>query len=355
MPRITQERQHLQQIAGTAVGVLDRPPGCPFQPRCLVAEPVCAEMPPVTSSLRTTPCAATTPEPKRRSPSSSRPCRTRSGVADSDDGLLVVRGLSAEYASHQVVHDVDLRIEHNECLGIVGESRQRQDDARPVHRRAAQPADGRHPARGAHRSPGRPATGPWTEQRDIQIVFQNPTASLNPKKTVFGNLQHVIHRLRGIEGRRAAARRGGRAARAGAHAGRVLDRYPRQLSGGEKQRVAIARALAARPKLLLCDEVTSALDVSVQAAIVGLIEDLRRDIAGLAVLFISHDLAVVRAIADRIVVMQDGRIVEEGGPQQILFAPAAGYTRQLIESIPTIPEPSIRVAVSTPSRGDLHE
>ena len=88
--------------------------------------------------------------------------------------------------------------------------------------------------------------------------------------------------------------------------------------------MAIARALAARPKLLLCDEVTSALDVSVQAAIVGLIEDLRRDIAGLAVLFISHDLAVVRAIADRIVVMQNGRIVEEGGPQQILFAPTAG-------------------------------
>ena len=132
---------------------------------------------------------------------------------------------------------------------------------------------------------------------------------------------------------------------------RSLDAYPRQLSGGEKQRVAIARALAARPKLLLCDEITSALDVSVQAAIVNLIEDLRRDIAGLAVLFISHDLAVVRAIADRIVVMQGGRIVEEGLPNEILFSPRADYTRELIHAIPTMPDPR-RPAVATTTKED---
>jgi peptide/nickel transport system ATP-binding protein len=165
----------------------------------------------------------------------------------------------------------------------------------------------------------------------------------------------VIHRLRGIQGRRAQRAEAAELLELVRMPTRALDTYPRQLSGGEKQRVAIARALAARPKLLLCDEVTSALDVSVQAAIVGLIEELRRDITGLAVLFISHDLAVVRAIADRIVVMQAGMIVEEGGAEQILVAPAAAYTRQLIDSIPTMPEPSVRVAVTTPSRGDHHE
>jgi peptide/nickel transport system ATP-binding protein len=274
--------------------------------------------------------------------------------ADSDHALLVVRGLSAEYASHKVVHDVDVRIEHNECLGIVGESGSGKTTL-------ARCIVGLHSQRTGdillESAPlalsARDRTR--TQQRDIQIVFQNPTSSLNPKKTVFGNLQHVIHRLRGIEGRRAQRAEAAALLELVRMPTRALDSYPRQLSGGEKQRVAIARALAARPKLLLCDEVTSALDVSVQAAIVGLIENLRSDIAGLAVLFITHDLAVVRAIADRIVVMQDGRIVEEGGPQQILFAPTAGYTRLLIESIPTVPEPSVRVAMATPSRGDPDE
>jgi peptide/nickel transport system ATP-binding protein len=354
VPRITPERQRLQQIAGAAVGVLDRPAGCPFQPRCLVAESVCAEMPPlsVVGSGHTVRCYNAGADAPIAIVEPTEPDAPR--VGDSERALLAVRGLSAEYASQQVVHDVDLRIDHNECLGIVGESGSGKTTlARCVvglHSRWTGDIllEGAPIARSA-RDRAR------TEQRDIQIVFQNPTASLNPKKTVFGNLQHVIQRLRGIDGRRAQRAEAAELLELVRMPTRALDSYPRQLSGGEKQRVAIARALAARPRLLLCDEVTSALDVSVQAAIVGLIEDLQREIAGLAVMFISHDLAVVRAVADRIIVMQSGRIVEEGGPQQILFAPTADYTRLLIESIPTMPDPSIRMAVATPNRGDHHE
>ena len=177
------------------------------------------------------------------------------------------------------------------------------------------------------------------QQRDIQIVFQNPTASLNPRMTVLQNLQLRGQAARRGQGAARAAREGRRAAAARPRCpARSLERYPRELSGGEKQRVAIARALAARPQLLLCDEITSALDVSVQAAIVELIAAAcARSSPTWRCMFISHDLAVVRAVADRIVVMHRGRIVEEGEPETILFAPAADYTRGLIDAIPRLP------------------
>jgi peptide/nickel transport system ATP-binding protein len=115
----------------------------------------------------------------------------------------------------------------------------------------------------------------------------------------------------------------------------AANRFPDQLSGGERQRVAIARALAADPKLLVCDEVTSALDVSVQAAIIELLGKLRQQM-GLSLLFITHDLALIRTIADRVVVMTDGRIVEHGPTEQIFTAPSADYTRKLLANTPSI-------------------
>jgi peptide/nickel transport system ATP-binding protein len=337
VPRITPERQALQQIPGTAVGIIDRPRGCSFQPRCSVSVDACAEMPPLRP-------VATDHLVRCFNAGADRPAARvvvtdlDAQLRDGDRELLAVRGLSAHYGSADpIVHDVELRVGHNECLGIVGESGSGKTTL-------ARCIVGLHPQRtGAILLDGDPLEPSARDrsrdqQRDIQIVFQNPTASLNPKKSVFGNLQHVIQRLGGVVGRRAQRAEAATLLELVRMSPRSLDVLPRQLSGGEKQRVAIARALAARPKLLLCDEITSALDVSVQAAIVTLIEQLRRDIAGLAVLFISHDLAVVRAIADRIVVMQNGRIVEEGAPKQVLFAPSADYTRELIAAIPTMPD-----------------
>jgi peptide/nickel transport system ATP-binding protein len=124
--------------------------------------------------------------------------------------------------------------------------------------------------------------------------------------------------------------------------GDAINRFPDQLSGGERQRVAIARAMIAEPELLVCDEVTSALDVSVQAAIIDLLRQLRLD-TGLSILFITHDLALIRTIADRVAVMTEGRIVEEGLVEQIFDAPKAPYTRQLLENTPSVEAALARV------------
>jgi peptide/nickel transport system ATP-binding protein len=113
-----------------------------------------------------------------------------------------------------------------------------------------------------------------------------------------------------------------------------LDRYPRELSGGEKQRVAIARALAARPSLLVCDEVTSALDVSIQAAIVALLEELR--VEGLAVLFITHNLALVNSIARNVLVLQEGVVREQGRTADVIERPRDAYTQQLVAAVPDL-------------------
>jgi peptide/nickel transport system ATP-binding protein len=235
-----------------------------------------------------------------------------------------------------IVRDVSFSMASNECFGVVGESGSGKTTlARCVgglhpHRSGSIKLDGLDLAPGVRERS-------MSAQRDIQIVFQNPTASLNPRMTEFDALRHVLHRLRGVDGLTAQRREASALLDLVRLPNRLLDSYPRELSGGEKQRVAIARALAPRPRLLLCDEITSALDVSVQAAIIDLIRELRREIDGLAVLFISHDLAVVRAVADTIAVMRNGVVVERGSPEVILFNPQADYTQELLAAIPKMP------------------
>jgi peptide/nickel transport system ATP-binding protein len=178
-------------------------------------------------------------------------------------------------------------------------------------------------------------------RRRIQYVFQNPYASLNPRRTVGQILARQLQ-LFFPGSRKEIGHRVAQCLERVALSDAAINRFPDQLSGGERQRVAIARALAAEPELLVCDEITSALDVSVQAAIVDLLRELRAEM-GLSILFITHNLALIRTIADRIAVMTEGRVVELGTVERIFNAPEAAYTRELLDNTPSVEAALARV------------
>ena len=252
--------------------------------------------------------------------------------------LLEVRSLERRFPVGKgwlhAVDDVSLEIGEGECVGLVGESGCGKSTLVKLITRLLDPSGGQiaFDGRDIGSVPaGRFARAP--ERARIQMVFQDPTDSLNPRFTAFDIIADPIRRL-------------GQVARGGAMQARVrelaemvglpevlLGRFPHQLSGGQKQRVGIARAIALEPKLLVLDEPTSALDVSVQAVILKLLDDLRRRL-GISYLFVSHDLAVVRLLADRVVVMYLGRIVEAGPVAQVFASPGHPYTRALLASVP---------------------
>ena len=165
----------------------------------------------------------------------------------------------------------------------------------------------------------------------MQMVFQDPVASFHPRRTIEASLLEAIHNLCGKETKidlEELSKKVGLSPE-------LLKRRPAQLSGGQCQRFAIARAIAVQPEILLCDEITSALDVSTQAQILRLVFEIRKN-TGTSAIFVSHDLAVVSCLCDRIMVMKDGMVVEEGGARQILEEPRDEYTKRLIESVMAI-------------------
>lgn len=234
----------------------------------------------------------------------------------------------------RAVDDVSFRIPQGGALGLVGESGSGKSTLSRLICRLIDPDDGdivfdgesiaRTPAREFHHSPRR---------RDIQIVFQDPNDSLNPRHNAFDSIAYPLRRLEGLrDGTALQARVREAAARAGLPLD-LLQRFPHQLSGGQKARVGIARAVAPRPRLLVLDEPTAALDVSVQAVILQLLDRLRRE-DGIGLLFVSHDLNVVRMLCDDLVVLQAGKVVEAGPSQSTFQRPQAAYTRMLLEAVP---------------------
>jgi peptide/nickel transport system ATP-binding protein len=186
--------------------------------------------------------------------------------------------------------------------------------------------------------------------REIQMVFQNPDSTLNPAYTVGNQIARPLRRFRIVpeDQVRSEVIRLLRLVRLGAH---YYDRLPRQLSGGEKQRVGIARALAGRPQLLLCDEPVSALDVSVQAAVLNLLMEIQEEL-GTTIMIISHDLSVVRFLCDRIAVMYLGRIAEIGTTEQVFAPPYHPYTEALLAAVPS-PDRERREVTSLYLKGDV--
>ncbi|BDZ61571.1 glutathione import ATP-binding protein GsiA [Demequina sediminis] len=246
---------------------------------------------------------------------------TRLSPAQPVEGELVVRvmGLEKSFGTHRVLDDVSLDVSRGEILGIVGESGSGKSTLARCVAGLEHEDGGTISIDGVALAPGRASRTP----DQMQIVFQDPYSSLNPMMSVGAILAEAL-RVAG----RDASEVDGLLETVGLPAQFVRKR-PAQLSGGQRQRVAIARALAPRPRLLICDESVSALDVSVQADILRLLAGLRDEL-GIAVMFISHDLAVVRMIADSVVVMWNGRVVERGECRDVLTAPTHEYTRLLV-------------------------
>src|ERR687895_452327 len=173
-------------------------------------------------------------------------------------------------------------------------------------------------------------------RRQLQIVFQDPYSSLDPRMTVGNIVAEPLH-VHGIGTRRARRKTVQELLEVVGFNPEYTNRYPHEFSGGQRQRIGIARALALNPKLIVCDEPVSALDVSIQAQILNLIKDLQRDF-GLSYLFVAHDLAVVRAVSDDIAVMEKGRLVEVGPADQVYSRPEHEYTKALLAAVP-VPDP----------------
>jgi len=241
--------------------------------------------------------------------------------------LLTVDGLSARYGRRPATYDVGFDVAAGECVALVGESGSGKTTI-------ARAVAGLHPHyEGSIRLAGRQLARDVTrravpERASVQYVFQNPGGSLNPRRAVGNSIALAARRLGGLSRSASRTRAAELAERVGLTAD-LLGAMPHELSGGQRQRVALARALAVEPALLICDEVTSALDVSVQADIVDLLGDLQRE-RELAMLFITHDLGLARVISDRVVVLFKGSIVEQGTTEGVLRAPSHDYTRQLL-------------------------
>jgi peptide/nickel transport system ATP-binding protein len=254
-------------------------------------------------------------------------------AADSRSKVLEVSELGAWYGSHQVLHDISFDLRQGECLALVGESGSGKTTlARSiVGLVAARTGEVRLEGESL---PVSTRAYPERAKRTLQYIFQSPYNSLNPRRSVGAAIGTPIQHFFGLS-RRAAEVKVREALERVALPVRVAGLYPDQLSGGERQRVAIARALVCEPEILLCDEITSALDVSVQAAIVELLADLRSG-GGLSLLFVTHNMGLVRSVADRVIVMSEGRLVESGATGALLDAPTEAYTRTLVEHTPKL-------------------
>jgi peptide/nickel transport system ATP-binding protein len=354
IPRVGDRKTRLASIPGHLPDLRATPVGCRFRPRCPFAVAASAE----PQELRhvgehAVRCCRADELGAVAWPVQDESPRTLPATLTAGEPVVVVDGLSKTFTLTRgltalafegwrpvmrpvrlkAVDEVSLAVAPGEVLGLVGESGSGKTTLGRAILRLIEPERGAIRIAGVMVS-GKPQSALASMRRAAQIVFQNPDSSLNPRKTVRELIGRPIERFRLAPSAEIPAR-----VRALLDLVRLpehyAERYPHQMSGGEKQRVGIARALATEPRFIVCDEPVSALDVSVQAAIVNLLADLR-DQLGVAYIFISHDISVVAHLADRIAVMHRGRIVEIGPAAEVMRAPKDPYTATLLAAVPTV-------------------
>ena len=242
--------------------------------------------------------------------------------------VLEGKDLTKVYGKHKTefhaLRGVSFHLENGEILGLAGESGSGKSTLLKLIAGLEPPSAGSLRLHGRELSPRRTKE----DYRTMQMIFQNAPASFHPRRTIADSIAESVRSLRGKD----AAVDFAALADMVSLPPELMERYPRQLSGGQCQRMAIARAMAVQPEILLCDEITSALDVSSQAQILRLLSDICRE-HHTAAIFVSHDLAVVRCLCDRVMILRGGMLVEEGDVKQVIDAPKEDYTRKLVDSV----------------------
>ena len=344
-------------VAADGAAPIGRSPGCSFAPNCRFRIDACATQRPALTAVSTRDRVRCIRHPVPAMAAAPSAATDRGGRATGHP-TLIVDGLTVGYDQPSVlrrafgtgerrfaVADVSIQVRAASIFGIAGRSGSGKSTLLRALSGLLRPERGRAQLDGAHDLTLPAGKRPLAVARRVQMIWQNPLKALNPRATVLEALAGPLRLYFRLDGaalmHRAAALLDAVRLPAG-----FLARYPGQLSGGEAQRVAIARACAAEPAIFLCDEITSALDLSVQAAILALVEDLRAR-TGAAFLFVSHDLDVLRSLADDLAVFEQGRVVEQGPAARVLNRPDHPHTRDLLAA-------RLTPAVHDPQRADAH-
>ena len=365
VPRLDRGRRaKLSTIDGTPPNLLDPPSGCRFRPRCRFAIEKCLQDPPfitvepghVAACHRVAEIEALDPPSRLAATASSKP-----GVVGGEgDNILDIRGakkyfpvrmgLFRRHKLVRAVDDVSIAIKRGETLGLVGESGCGKSTLGRLVLRLDDPTAGEIRFEGLDLAP-LDRQQMIAVRKKMQVIFQDPYSSLNPRMTVGQIIAEPI-RVHGILPKPQIHDRVAELLQVVGLFPYMALRYPHELSGGQRQRVGIARALAVDPRVIVCDEAVSALDVSIQGQVINLLEELQQRL-GLTYLFIAHDLAVVRHISSKVAVMYLGRIVEYAPADDLFSNPLHPYTRALLAAAP-VPDPVIeRTRPRTIIKGEL--